>query len=74
MGKYKYEEVRDLKNHEIKLDAEPKNPYEKAKKALYKAEEAFRELSPQEQQMLIQDYLGAEAVCMIYNIMKQYRI
>lgn len=63
-----------MDNYKIKLDAEPKNPYEKAKKALCKAEEAFRVLSPQEQQMLVQDYFGAEAVCMIYNIMRQHRI
>lgn len=45
-----------MNNIELKLVAEPKDNYEKAKKLLFETDKAIQALTPQEQQKLAQEF------------------
>ena len=60
-------------NYEIKPDIEPKSKYEKAKKALLEAEEAFQALTEWEKDKLLQEYMEMLGMHGLYEMMKQWR-
>lgn len=56
----------------VKLDIEPTDKYEKARKAVLNAREAISGLSMQQKKQLAQEVFGAEAMTVMYNFMQQY--
>lgn len=61
-----------MNNIELKLDAEPKDNYEKAKKLLFETDKAIQVLTPQEQQKLAQEFLQYKGMYGLYQMMQQY--
>ena len=57
---------------ELKLDAEPKDNYEKAKKDLLQALKSYEQLSPIQRESLMREFFGATNVIAICNMFKQY--
>lgn len=51
-----------MKNIEIKLDVEPKDNYEKAKKDLIQAKLSFEKLTEQQKEWLVVEVLGLDFV------------
>lgn len=47
---------KNMKDIELKLDVEPKDNYEKAKKLLWETDNALQKLTPQEQQKLAYEF------------------
>lgn len=64
-----------LETSDLELNAtiDPKNKYEKAKKALIESKILFEQLTPQEQQQLACEFIGAEGVNFINNLMNQIK-
>lgn len=60
-----------MNNIELKLDAEPKDNYEKAKKLLFETDKAIQVLTPQEQQKLAQEFLQYKGMYGLYQMMQQ---
>ena len=56
-----------MNNIELKLDAEPKDNYEKAKKLLFETDKAIQVLTPQEQQKLAQEFFQYKGM---YGLLK----
>ena len=61
-----------MNNIELKLDAEPKDNYGKAKKLLLETDKAIQALTPQEQQKLAQEFLQYKGMYGLYQMMQQY--
>ena len=61
-----------MNNIELKLDAEPKDNYEKAKKLLLETYKAIQALTPQEQQKLAQEFFQYKGMHGLYQMMQQY--
>ena len=59
-----------MSNIELKLDAEPKDKYEKAKKILIEADEAIRALTSEEQEKLAYEFAQYKGICGLYKIIK----
>lgn len=59
-----------MNNIELKLDAEPKDNYEKAKKLLLETDKAIQVLTPQEQQKLAQEFLQYIGMYGLYQMMQ----
>ncbi len=57
---------------EFKVDAEPKNNYEKAKKLLFETDKAVQALTPQEQNNLAHEYVQYKGIYGLYQMMQQY--
>lgn len=57
---------------ELKLDVEPKDNYEKAKKDLLEALKSYEKLSPIQRESLMREFFGAANVIAICNMFKQY--
>ena len=53
---------KNMKNIEIKLDVEPKDNYEKAKKDLIQAKLSFEKLTEQQKEWLVVEVLGLDFV------------
>ena len=47
---------KNMKDIELKLNVEPKDNYEKARKLLWETDNALRKLTPQEQQKLAYEF------------------
>lgn len=62
----------NLNRIEPKLDFEPKDNYEKAKKLLFETDKAIQVLIPQEQQKLAQEFLQYKGMYGLYQMMQQY--
>ena len=56
-----------MNNIELKLDAEPKDNYGKAKKLLLETDKAIQALTPQEQQKLAQEFFQYKGM---YGLLK----
>ena len=56
----------------FKLDVEPKDGYEKAKKLLFETDKAIQALTPQEQQKLAQEFLRYRGMYGLYQMIQQY--
>lgn len=54
---------------ELKLDAEPKNDYEQAKKLLFETDKAIQVLTPYEQQQLAYEFMQYKAIYGLFQIM-----
>ena len=54
----------------FKLDAEPKDNYEKAKKLLLETDKAIQELPPHQQWKLAQEFLQFKGIYGLYQIMQ----
>lgn len=61
-----------MNDYEIKLDVEPKDKYQKAWKALVKAEIAFSNLEPQEQHRLAENYFKEKGMYSLFNALQNY--
>lgn len=61
-----------MNNIELKLDAEPKDNYGKAKKLLFETDKAIQVLTPQEQQKLAQEFFQYKGMYGLYQMMQQY--
>ena len=56
---------------QFKLDVEPKDSYEKAKKLLFETDKAIQALTPQEQQKLAQEFFQYKGMYDLYQMMQQ---
>ena len=56
----------------FKLDAEPKDYYEKAKKLLFETDKAIQILTTQEQQKLVVEFADYKGMYGLYQMMQQY--
>lgn len=56
----------------FKLDAEPKDNYEKAKKLLFETDKAIQILTTQEQQKLVGEFAEYKGMYGLYQMMQQY--
>ena len=57
---------------ELKLDAEPKDNYEKAKKLLFETDKAIQILTTQEQQKLVGEFAQYKGMYGLYQMMQKY--
>ena len=57
---------------ELKIDAEPKDNYEKAKKLLFETDKAIQTLTTQEQQKLVVEFAEYKGMYGLYQMMQQY--
>lgn len=56
---------------ELKLDAEPKSDYEKAKKLLFETDKVIQVLTPYEQQQLAYEFMQYKKMSAFYQMIKQ---
>ena len=56
---------------ELKLDAEPKDNYEKAKKLLFETDKAIQILTTQEQHKLVGEFAQYKGMYGLYQMMQQ---
>ena len=56
----------------LKLDAEPNDNYEKAKKLLFETDKAIQILTTQEQQKLVGEFAEYKGMYGLYQMMQQY--
>ena len=56
---------------QLKLDVEPKDSYEKAKKLLFETYKAIQALTPQEQQKLAQEFFQYKGMYGLYQMKQQ---
>ena len=56
---------------QFKLDVEPKDSYEKAKKLLFETDKSIQALTPQEQQKLAQEFFQYKGMYDLYQMMQQ---
>lgn len=61
-----------MNNIELKLDAEPKDNYEKAKHDLLQALKSYDKLTPQQKECLMKEFIGATNMTTICTVLKQY--
>ena len=61
-----------MQDFEIKLDVEPKDKYEKAKKDLYQSMKSYSELTQQQKQCLLQEAFGVANVAAIDDMLKRH--
>lgn len=54
---------------ELKLDAEPKNDYEKAKKLLFETDRAIRALPQDQQQQLAYEFAQYKGIYNLFQMM-----
>lgn len=57
---------------EYKIDAEPKDNYEKARQDLLQALKSYGDLSPTEKESLMKEFFGVANVAAVCNMLKQY--
>lgn len=57
---------------QFKLDVEPKDSYEKAKKLLFETDKAIQALTQKEQQKLAQEFLRYRGMYGLYQMIQQY--
>ncbi len=57
---------------EFKVDVEPKDNYEKAKKLLLETDKAIQALIPQEKQKLAEEFFQYKGMYGLYQMMQQY--
>lgn len=62
-----------MENMEIKIDIEPKDNYDKAKKLLLDTDKAIQALTSQEQQKLAQEFLRYRGMYGLYQMIQEYR-
>ena len=55
----------------FKLDIEPKDSYEKAKKLLFETDKAIQALTSKEQQKLAQEFFQYKGLYGLYQMMQQ---
>lgn len=55
----------------VKLEIEPKEKYEKARKDVFQAIKSLQELTPQQQEQLANEIFGCESVAHMQRIMQQ---
>ena len=55
---------------ELKIDAEPKDNYEKAKKLLFETDKAIQKLTTQEQQKLVGEFAQYKGMYGLYHMLK----
>lgn len=61
-----------MNNYNLKIDIEPTNKYEKARNDLVEALSSFEKLSAMEQEQLVRDLFGVEALNMLSKITQRY--
>ena len=57
---------------EFKVDIEPNDNYEKAKKLLFETDKAIQILTTQEQQKLVVEFAEYKGMYGLYQMMQQY--
>lgn len=60
-----------MKSYNLKIDVQPTNKYQKAKKDLIVALSSYEELTPQEKELLMCEFFGAENVAFLQSILTQ---
>lgn len=58
-----------MDNYKLTLGVEPSDKYEKAKQDIIQAKKSFDELTSQQQEQLVKEVFGAEAVAQICTTM-----
>ena len=61
-----------MNDYEIKLDVDPKEKYQKARKALAEADLAISALTPQEQRRLAEDYFTPKGLRSLFDFLQHY--
>lgn len=61
-----------MNNIELKLDTEPKEKYEKAKKDLLQALKSYGELTLTERECLMTEFFGATNIAIVCNMLNKY--
>lgn len=60
-----------MDNYQVTVGVEPTNDYDKAKQDLVKALCSIRKLSPRQQQMLAEEFVGATNVAFLLKLLNQ---
>lgn len=60
-----------MKSCNLTIDVQPTSKYQKAKKDLIVAINSYEELAPQEKELLICEFFGAEKVAFLQSILTQ---
>lgn len=61
-----------MEHYKVKVNVEPTNDYEKAKLDLIKAINSLRALPPYQQEQLVKEIFGVQAVATLAYIMQKY--
>lgn len=61
-----------MNNYKLTVGIEPTNKYQKAKLDLLQALKSYGELTPQEKECLLQEFLGITNFAFISNVLRQY--
>ena len=62
----------DMDNIEFKLDAEPRDEYDKAIKLLFETDRAIQALTMQERNQLVQEFLKYKGMSHLYQEVQKY--
>lgn len=60
-----------MDNYQVTVGVEPINDYDKAKQDVVKALNSIRKLSPWQQQMLAEEFVGATNVAILLRLFNQ---
>jgi len=60
-----------MDNYRVTVGVEPTNDYDKARRDVLQAMNSVRKLSPQQQRMLVEEFVGAANVAALMNIFQQ---
>lgn len=60
-----------MDNYQVTFGVEPTNDYDKARQDVMQAMASIRKLSPQQQRMLIEEFVGEANVAVLLNIFYQ---
>ena len=60
-----------MDNYQVTVGVEPTNDYDKAKQDILKAFNSIQKLSPQQQQMLAEELVGATNVAILLRLFNQ---
>ena len=61
-----------MDNYKPTVGIEPTDKYEKAKQDLLQALKSYGELTPQEKECLMQEFLGAANFALMSNVLRQH--
>lgn len=58
-----------MNDYNVKIDLDPTNKYEKAKKNMLQAMQSINELTPEQKKQLAYEFIGAKGVADLLHIM-----
>ena len=61
-----------MENYKVTVGIEATDKYEKARRAFLEAKTAMDALPPQQQEQLVRELAGAEALASVYAVLKKY--